>query len=94
MSGSDHVAPGQTAKLGDKLLKLIPAPKSAENKPQLSKRTLLGQMLRMGAGDSLGFLGLLVVLSALCGTGVLFLLNSEAKAVEQQSYSMLISTQN
>lgn len=89
MSGSDHDAPGHTAKLGDKLLKLMPAQKSAENKPQLSKRTILGQMLRMGAGDSLSFLGLLVVLSALCGTGVLFLLNSEAKAVEQQSYSTL-----
>jgi putative ATP-binding cassette transporter len=89
MSASDHNAQGQTAKLGDKLLKLIPTLKSSENTPRVSRRALLGQMLRMGAGDSLGFLGLLVVLSALCGTGVLFLLNSEAKAVEQQSYSTL-----
>jgi len=89
MSASDHNARGQTAKLGDNLLKLIPTPKSAVNTLRVSRRALLGQILRMGAGNSLGFLGLLVVLSALCGTGVLFLLNSEAKAVEQQSYSTL-----
>jgi hypothetical protein len=36
MSGSDHDAPAQTAKLGDKLLKLIPAPKGARNKVGVS----------------------------------------------------------
>jgi len=89
MTASDHDAPGQAAKLGDKLLKLIPASKGATAKPQVSARTFVGQILQMGSGDSVGFLGLLVVLAALCGSGILFLLNSEARTVEQQSYSTL-----
>jgi putative ATP-binding cassette transporter len=90
MFGSDGGASGQTESLGDKLLKLIPVPKNTEDKPRTSTKAYLGQILRKGvAGNSLGFLGLLLVLSAVCGTGVLFLLNSEAKGVERHSYSAL-----
>lgn len=90
MLGSDRDASGQTARLGDKLLKLIPVAKNTEDKPRASTKAHIWQILRMGlAGNSLGFLGLLLVLSAVCGTGVLFLLNSEAKGVERHSYSAL-----
>jgi putative ATP-binding cassette transporter len=91
MSVSDQNTIGQSARLGEKLLKVIPAHKSGQNKPWVSNGELFARLQILGAADSLGFLALLVLLAALCGTGVLFLLNSEAKIVEQRSYSTLIA---
>jgi len=95
MSISDEDASGGRAGgLGDRLLKLIPAPRSKDRKPRNSERGVFRafcQLLRMGRSDSLGQLGLLAVLAALCGTGVLYLLNAEATEIDQHSYSTLMA---
>lgn len=89
MPASDEDASGQDGGLGDQLLKLIPPVRKADSKPRQTARSALAQLLRLGAEESLGQLMLVAVLSALCGTGVLFLLNAEAKEIEQHHYSTL-----
>ena len=89
MPASDEDASGQDGGLGDQLLKLIPPVRKADSKPRQKARSALAQLLRLGAEESLGQLMLVAVLSALCGTGVLFLLNAEAKEIEQHHYSTL-----
>lgn len=86
MSTSDDSTPGRTAFLGGALLKLIPSPSSKERKPRAAWRFLLGQLL---TGESLGHLAFVAVLAALCGTGVLLLLNAEVESIEQDNYSVL-----
>lgn len=89
MEVPDHDSLRQIAQLGDRLLKLIPAQRNGDRKPRGYRKSVVSQMLQMTEGRSVGFLVLLVMLSAVCGTGVLFLLNSEAKRVEQHDYSTL-----
>ena len=89
MSVSDQNTIGQSARLGEKLLKVLPAHKSGQNKPRVSIGELFARLQIIGAADSLGFLALLVLLAALCGTGVLFLLNSEAKIVESYTRKLV-----
>ncbi|MGY8936761.1 MAG: hypothetical protein ACKVG6_11860, partial [Alphaproteobacteria bacterium] len=48
-------------------------------------------MLGLALVNSLSSLLFIAILAALCGTGVLFLLNAEAKAVETHSYNALIA---
>lgn len=89
MSGPNDAASGQRASLGVKLLRLIPEMDHEERRPRPSRKALLGQLLNMGGGGSLGHLAFMAVLAALCGTGILFLLNAETEGIEQHSYSVL-----
>jgi putative ATP-binding cassette transporter len=89
MSKTDENASGQHEGLGERLLKLLPATGGSERKSRTSARSAMAQLLRLGAPETLWQLALLAILAALCGTGVLFLLNAEAEQVEQQGYSTL-----
>ena len=73
--------PKSSARLGEKLLGLIPRPKDP-NQPKIKKPSLSALSLAFGLLNSLTGLLCLTVLAALCGTGVLTLLNMEAKALE------------
>lgn len=88
MSAPDDAAPGRILGLGEKLLRLIPDVHSKERKPRAFRKALLGQLLSSG-GDSLGHLAFVAILAALCGTGVLFLLNAEVEEIKKDSYSAL-----
>jgi len=69
--------------LGDRLLNLFPG----TQKPASSRWSGVRSLLLLKT-DSLGKLGLVAVLAALCGTGVLYILNTEAKEIEQQGYNL------
>lgn len=75
-----------TARLGERLLRLLPSPRQGE-----SSRPSFGRLLShlLGSEETLARLGLIAILAALCGTGVLLLLNAEAKAVDEHGYSIL-----
>lgn len=88
MSANRDAAPGQNLGLGEKLLKLIPDTRSEGHKPRAAKKALLGQLLNSG-DDSIGHLMVVAILAALCGTGVLLLLNAEVEEIEKDSYSAL-----
>jgi len=74
---------GDTGALGERLLSLLPGKK----KPASSRWPVVSSLLQLKT-DSLGKLGLVAVLAALCGTGVLYILNTEAKEIEQQGYNL------
>lgn len=88
MSASNDAAPGQREGLGVKLLRLISVTDPKERNPHVSKRALASQLLNMSSGESLGHLAFMALLAALCGTGILFLLNAEVKEIEQHRYSV------
>lgn len=88
---SDENTPGHTAGLGDRLLGLIPPPRSRQDSTHDSKPNRLGALAGLLAEGSLGRLTFIAVLAALCGTGVLFLLNAEAREIDEQSYSVLLA---
>lgn len=89
MSNPDSAASGQPSSLGEKLLGLIPGARPQERKPRASKKALLRQLMSLSDGDTFGHLVFVAILAALCGTGVLFLLNAEVDEIEQNSYSVL-----
>lgn len=86
MSSQEGSYPRRTSILGEALLKLIPSPSAAKRKGNASWKLLVGQALNR---ESVAYLGLVAVLAALCGTGILFLLNAEVKEIEQHNYSVL-----
>ena len=74
--------------LGDRLLGLLPGSrrKSSRSKPAwVSQLAPLFQL----KSETPSQLGLIAVLAALCGTGVLYILNAEAKEIESHGYSTL-----
>jgi len=81
--------PKSSARLGEKLLGLIPRPKDP-NQPKIKKPSLSALSLAFGLLNSLTGLLCLTVLAALCGTGVLTLLNMEAKALEGNHHNAMI----
>jgi putative ATP-binding cassette transporter len=78
--------------LGERLLKLIPTRSQSQNEQKSpSKPPFFVQLLQMGTQDSLARLAWVAVLAAVCGNGVLLLLNMEVKEVEKHDYSVLIA---
>lgn len=90
MSTSDGSGTGEPNTLGEKLLSLISSDGSKKRKLQPSRATI-SYLLRSGGGDSFSRLVFIAVLAALCGTGVLLLLNAEADEIEKHSYSALVA---
>ncbi len=83
--------PEDSSLLGEKILGLLPKQKKKINsatKPSVSGALYLFQL---ALTNSLPRLVLIAILAALCGTGVLFLLNMEAKAVEAHNYDVMVA---
>jgi putative ATP-binding cassette transporter len=81
--------PESSVRLGERLLGLIPRPKGPRQ-PKTKKQSLSALSLAFGLLNSLSGLLCLTVLAALCGTGVLTLLNMEAKAIEGNHHNAII----
>lgn len=85
MSSPDGSSPGQAASLGEALLRLIPRASTGKSEQGVPLKPVLARLI---SKDSLPHLAFVAVLAALCGTGVLFLLNAEVKDIEQYRYSL------
>lgn len=85
MSSPDGSTPGQASSLGEALLKLIPISSAGKGKQRASLKPVLARLI---STESLVHLAFVAILAALCGTGVLFLLNAEVKDIEQHNYSV------
>jgi putative ATP-binding cassette transporter len=83
--------PRSSSRLGEKLLGLIPRPRSTHQSDTKAPSSVATYLLGLALVNSLSSLLFIAILAALCGTGVLFLLNAEAKAVETHSYNALIA---
>lgn len=70
--------------LGERLLGMVPNTKKRRPSWWASVRSLLTL-----EADTPARLGAIAVVAALCGTGVLFILNSEAKDIEQEGYNLV-----
>ena len=88
MTYAEGAKAAETVGLGERLLKLLPSrrkPAPERGAAQTWRWPLLGQLI---VGQSLGSLAFLAILASICGTGVLYLLNSEAQKVGEKSYSV------
>ena len=87
MTDAEGAKADETAGLGERLLKLLPSrgEPELEGEAKAWRWPLLGQLI---VGQSLGSLAFLAILASMCGTGVLYLLNSEAQKVSEKSYSL------
>ena len=87
MTDAEGAKAAETAGLGERLLKLLPSrgEPELEGEAKAWRLPLLGQLI---VGQSLGSLAFLAILASMCGTGVLYLLNSEAQKVSEKSYSL------
>ena len=88
MTDAEGAKAAETVGLGERLLKLLPSrrkPAPERGAAQTWRWPLLGQLI---VGQSLGSLAFLAILASICGTGVLYLLNSEAQKVGEKSYSV------
>lgn len=83
--------PKGSSRLGERLLGLILKPKSARQPDTKVRPSAATYLLKLTLANSLQGLLFVALLSALCGTGVLFLLNAEAKAIEKHSYNAIIA---
>jgi putative ATP-binding cassette transporter len=81
--------PRNSSHLGEKLLGLIPRARSENNSDIKTPSSVASYLLGLALVNSITRLLFIAVLAALCGTGVLFLLNTEAKAVESHNYNAM-----
>jgi putative ATP-binding cassette transporter len=81
--------PRNSSHLGEKLLGLIPRARSENHSDLKTPGSVASYLLGLALVNSITRLLFIAVLAALCGTGVLFLLNTEAKAVESHNYNAM-----
>lgn len=89
MSAMDDDASLHSARLGERLLRLIMAHSREGHGRDRSGSRVLAYLWRLSGRETIGGLLFVAILAALCGTGVLFLLNAEAKETGNGSYSTL-----
>ncbi|MFK7829711.1 MAG: ATP-binding cassette domain-containing protein [Congregibacter sp.] len=75
----------QRGGLGERLLNLFPGGRTRADKSPLPWKRLNLEI----PSETPSQLLLIAAIAALCGTGVLYILNAEAKEIEQQGYSVL-----
>ena len=89
MPESKFNMPRNSSHLGEKLLGLIPRARSENHSDLKTPGSVASYLLGLALVNSITRLLFIAVLAALCGTGVLFLLNTEAKAVESHNYNAM-----
>jgi len=85
VDASEDSPAGASAATGDRILRFITRLGPAVR----ARRTRALGQLPLPDRESLAWLALIALMSALSGTGVLYLLNSESSLVEQRDYSLL-----
>lgn len=84
---TEEADPGGMGRLGEQLLGLLP--QAAKSSSWRSSGNALRQLFKLGTAETPGQLFVIAVLAALCGTGVVYLLNAEAREIEGHNYSTL-----
>ena len=90
VSESKFEMPGDSSKLGEKLLGVIPSLRNAHQSDTKARSSVATYLLGLALVNSLTRLCVIAILAALCGTSVLFLLNTGGKAAENHTYDAMI----